>query len=189
MSKKRAYNWSFILYPESMEQGAFDILEQTMIKIAISPLHDIDITETGEIKKEHYHVLLNFDTLKSFQQVEEITKLVNGTIPIQVQSLGGYYDYLTHENNKNKTKYNKEDITILNGFNTDVSNKGINISDYYEIIINNHIVNFADLIHYLFINNRNDLFNNIHRYAYALNLIFNNINFDRIKKELTNEIE
>ena len=43
----------------------------------ISPLHDSDINADGEPKKPHWHVILTFKGLKSYEQVKAITDQLN----------------------------------------------------------------------------------------------------------------
>lgn len=47
--KKR--NWVMVAYPDSLPENWLDILVQTGLPCAISPLHDRDTEATGEPKK------------------------------------------------------------------------------------------------------------------------------------------
>ena len=47
--KKR--NWAFVVYPESLPEGWLDLLRETGLQCAISPLHDKDKEPTGELKR------------------------------------------------------------------------------------------------------------------------------------------
>lgn len=114
MNKSR--NWTFILYPESADNNWKEILQETGLPIAISPLHDKDINPTGEVKKEHYHVMLLFDGPTTYNNVLKITELVKGTIPKRVLSVVGMYRYFTHTDNPEKYKYSSDDILCFNGF-------------------------------------------------------------------------
>ena len=49
MEKERY--WSFILYPESAPENWKEILQETGLQIAISPLHAKYINPDGELKK------------------------------------------------------------------------------------------------------------------------------------------
>ena len=57
--KKR--HWAFVAYPESLPEDWFDLLKQTGLKIAISPLHNQDMNADGTPKKPHYHIMLSYE--------------------------------------------------------------------------------------------------------------------------------
>ena len=113
--KKR--NWACILYPESAPENWRQILSKTGLQCAISPLHNLDVNEeTGEIKKEHYHIILCFNGPTSYNVVKDITDSLNSPAPQPLQQVKGYYRYLTHMDNPEKHQYNSSDITFINGF-------------------------------------------------------------------------
>ena len=113
-------NWAFIVYPESAPSNWVSILEEYFIPFAVSPLHDIDVNPTGEPKKPHYHILLtNGQSKKSFSQLYEIAKRVNGTSLINVHSVKGYYRYFCHLDNPEKAQYKQSDIRCYCGFDSD----------------------------------------------------------------------
>ena len=53
--------WTFIFYPDSAPADWRDIMLQSGLKIAVSPLHDRDFTDDGKSKKPHYHVIAMWD--------------------------------------------------------------------------------------------------------------------------------
>ena len=75
--------------------------------MAISPLHNKDLNADGEIKKEHYHILITFKGPTSYNIVEKITKSVNGTIPQRAKSPIGIIRYFTHKDNPEKAQYDE----------------------------------------------------------------------------------
>lgn len=113
----RTRNWTFICYPDSAPENWKEIIKGYHISTAISPLHDKDLNPTGEEKKPHWHCYLEFDSVKSFEQVATITEQVNGTIPQAVQSPVGLIRYFIHKDNPEKHQYDFADIEIYNGFN------------------------------------------------------------------------
>lgn len=113
--KKR--HWAFVAYPESLPENWIEMLKQSGLKVAISPLHDKDTNPTGEPKKPHYHVIVSYDGPTTFGNVESLTKRLNQPIPQPLEQVRGYYRYLTHEDNPEKVQYDKADIRTLNGFN------------------------------------------------------------------------
>lgn len=112
--KKR--NWAFVGYPESLPSDWLDLLRETGLQCAISPLHDRDLNPTGEPKKPHYHVILCYSGPTSFSVVKGLTDRLNATIPQPLEQVRGYYRYLTHKDNPEKVQYLEDDIQTVNGF-------------------------------------------------------------------------
>ena len=128
--KKR--NWALIVYPESAPEDWIERLEKTGLPVAISPLHDKDINPTGDAKKPHWHVILSYAGPTAFNVVERIASDLNAPIPQAVESVAGYYNYLTHKDNPEKAQYDAKDIKHLNGFNIR-DFKEITKSELFEI--------------------------------------------------------
>lgn len=112
----RTRNWTFITYPDSAPENWKEILKAYHIRTAISPLHDRDLNPTGDEKKPHWHVYIEYDSVKSYDQILELTKQFNGTIPQAVQSPVGMIRYFIHKDNPEKYQYNFADIEVYNGF-------------------------------------------------------------------------
>lgn len=119
--KKRA--WAFIMYPESMPENWKDILTETGLPIAISPLHDKDLDETGEPKKPHYHVITVYPGPTTFRSAKRIPEMLNATIPVPLEGVRGMYRYHVHLDNPDKFQYSDSDRQFINGFDKD---------DYFE---------------------------------------------------------
>ena len=110
-------NWAFVVYPESLPKNYEEIIIETGLPMAWSPLHDKDINPTGENKKPHYHVICYYDNPTTQKSVKEnVTDKLNGTIPIKLESLTGMYRYHIHLDNPEKVQYNDKDRTFYNGF-------------------------------------------------------------------------
>lgn len=112
--KKR--NWAFVLYPESAPADWRDQLQQTGLPAVVSPLHDKDLDPTGAEKKAHYHIILVYSGPTAFSVVSALTARLNQPIPQPLESVRGYYRYLTHKDNPDKYQYDEKDITTINGF-------------------------------------------------------------------------
>lgn len=123
-SRTKKRNWAFVLYPESMPENWKDLIIQSGLQAVVSPLHDSDINDTGEVKKPHYHIILIYSGPTSYNVVSSFTESLNGTVPQALESVRGYYRYLTHKDNPEKAQYDERDIIALNGFD---------ISDYIEL--------------------------------------------------------
>lgn len=114
--KKR--HWAFVAYPDSVPGNWKEILQQTGLQCAISPLHDKDINAEGENdKKPHWHIILTYSGPTTESNVRNLTVSLNATMPIPLDSVKGYYRYLTHKDNPEKYQYNEAEIQTINGFN------------------------------------------------------------------------
>lgn len=155
--KKR--NWAFVLYPESAPSNWRELLQDTGLQCAISPLHDKDINPDNTIKKAHYHIILCYSGPTSYNAVKSITEMLNCPIPQSLEQVRGYYRYLTHKDNPEKAQYNDKDITTINGF--DISNyieltaSEVNtIKKELQVVIrDNKLFEYAALMDYCLDNN------------------------------------
>lgn len=118
------------------------------LKVAVSPLHNRDVwlhdssvvvdNETGEIifalgeryktgdlKKEHYHYVMQFSAKVTFDFMYELHKVItkNRVIPKVVYSPLGAFEYLWHKNEDMSLKahYSRDDVIIVNGFNPELT--------------------------------------------------------------------
>ena len=103
----RTRNWSFIVYPESAPNNWRDMLDDGHLQWIESPLHDKDTDGDGEIKKPHWHILVLYDGVKSYEQVKELTDKINAPIPQKAASARGLVRYMVHMDNPEKFQYNK----------------------------------------------------------------------------------
>lgn len=113
--KKR--NWAAVIYPDSLPKNWLEILQKTGLQIAISPLHNADLNADDSEKKAHYHIIMCYSGPTAFNVVKRITDSLNAPIPQPLESVRGYYRYLTHKDNPEKAQYDEKDIKHLNGFN------------------------------------------------------------------------
>lgn len=189
MNKERY--WTFILYEDSAPDDWKDILQKTGLSIAISPYHDKDINNDGEIKKPHYHILLCFNGPTTYNKVKSITDSLNATIPQRVLSCKGIIRYFTHKDNPEKYQYNDQDIFTLNGLDLKSFNdltlsqqlsikKDIiliiqteNITSYNELV-NKYVMSYNDRDYFQVISSNTFFFNS---YIKSRNEVFHNENF------------
>lgn len=151
---QRSSKWAFITYPDSLPDKWQEILKSYHIPVAVSPLHDKDLNPTGDEKKPHYHIMLEFESMKSYDQVKEITSQLNATIPQVVHSPVGMIRYFIHKDNPEKYQYDWSDIVLYNGFDlekydsyTDSEIDHI-IAEVTQFIDDNLITEYSDLIAY-----------------------------------------
>jgi len=149
----RTRNFACVVYPESAPENWFSILSEHKIPAFVSPIHNRDINPTGEVKKEHYHVILMFEGVKTTEQAKEVFQTIGGVGCEVVQSIRGYARYLCHLDNPEKHQYEVADVKQLGGADY-VSIIGL-ATDKYKAIAeiidfcsDNGIVAYSDLLEY-----------------------------------------
>jgi hypothetical protein len=130
MAQEKTRYFTFLLYPESIPEDWELKLELIGVPMAISPIHDKDISEVEgqKYKKAHYHVIYVAKNPVTAESVRLKIKRALGDksvakVQIVIQSMQSMYLYLTHESKdavaKNKHKYSKNDIKLINNFDID----------------------------------------------------------------------
>lgn len=110
-------------------------------------LHDKDKNEDGELKKEHYHLLLFFDNARWGSSILKEIEIDNPNLIEFRDNKTSAIQYLIHSNNLDKFQYNYEDII-----------SDIDISIYFSkikneecssvAIIYDFIVNYVGFLHF-----------------------------------------
>ena len=188
--KKR--NWAFVLYPESAPENWKELLQQTGLGIAISPLHDKDTNPTGENKKAHYHIILVYDGPTTFNNVRNLTESLGQPIPQPLEQVRGYYRYLSHKDNPEKYQYDEKDILTYNGFNINdfvelTSSEVIALKkQLQQFIRDNCITEYSDLMNILLDNELSNLYEVASNHTYFIDKYIssfrNKINLTKTKK-------
>lgn len=157
----KARTWGMVVYPDSAPENWIELLSETFLQFAVSPLHDKDINPDGELKKAHWHVILVWDGPVTKNTALTIATKLNAPQPIKIESVRGAYRYFTHTDNPEKYQYDVKDIRVFNGF--DISSyvaltkeeKYKAIVDIKKIIHEKRIVEYLDLLDVLEIENYN----------------------------------
>lgn len=162
MSREKARYFTFLLYPESIPNDWITKLESLDIPMAISPLHDKDLSkvEGQKYKKAHYHVIYVAKNPVTPHSVRMKIKRLLGNqslakIQIVATSMENMYLYLTHESKdaiaKNKRVYDKKNIKLLNNFDIDryitldVEDKEDMLNDVCDMIDDHDLANMREL--------------------------------------------
>ena len=122
--KEKSRYFTFILYPESIPTNWIQQLELLDVPMAISPLHDKDLSnvEDQKYKKAHYHVIYVAKNPVTSESVRLKIKRLLGDksiakVQIVASSMENMYLYLTHESKdaiaKNKHVYDRKDIKTI----------------------------------------------------------------------------
>lgn len=161
--KKRI--WGFVGYSESLPGNWLDVLKQSGLQFAVSPLHEFDVDENGELKKPHYHFIIVYSGPTTFNNVKNfVCGQLNSPIPIPLESVRGYYRYFTHIDHPDKYQYDEKDIQCYNGFAiqnyTELTHYEVSLlkRKLCSIIKQEKLLEYADLIDYCMNNELWDLF-------------------------------
>lgn len=152
---EKGRNWASVFYPESAPSNWLEILQETMLPIAISPLHDKDKNPDGTDKKPHYHILFMFEGPTTKNHVKKICDKINAVIPIKIDSVRGMYRYHIHIDNPEKYQYDDRDRILLNGFDKSNLDSFTEMeldkleNEILELIETFNIIEYRDLLNYL----------------------------------------
>lgn len=149
----RTRNFGCIVYPESAPESWMEILKEKFVPAFISPLHNNDVDPQGQPKKEHYHVVLMFDSIKTIEQAKVIFDDIGGIGCEVVNSIRGYARYLCHLDNPEKAQYSVSDVISFCGADyhgviglaTDKYKAIGDIIDFCEL---NNILSYSELLVY-----------------------------------------
>lgn len=148
----RVRNWTMVLYPESAPSNWRQILDDLHIEWVEGPLHEFDVNADGEVKKAHWHVLLMFGGVKSYEQVLEISQGLNCPVPQKCHNAKSMVRYMAHMDNPDKHQYKVSDIVAHGGVDlSDLlkpssSERYSIIRDMCEYVQVNGIMEFQDLM-------------------------------------------
>ncbi|MBR5799499.1 MAG: replication protein [Lachnospiraceae bacterium] len=157
---RRSLYYASLVYEESAKDNWVGILENLHIPCLISPLHNSDIDEHGNILKPHWHILFLFETLKSRQQFSEIVEQIGSVGCEIIHCPKSYGLYLTHKNAPQKFQYDPNEIISLSGGADYLSKITISSINKYDVISeiirfcqSEHIDCLADIIEFALDNN------------------------------------
>ena len=161
-SDGRTRNWTIVFYPESAPNDWWQVIEELHTPALLSPLHEDDKNADGSKKKPHYHLLLMFDGVKTYEQVSEICEKLNAPIPQRVQSLKGAARYLIHMDNPEKAQYKQSEIAAFAGADVakllkpTASDRYALINEMREFIVEYNLTEFFELFDYAATNRPDD---------------------------------
>lgn len=163
--RNRANTWAFVIYPESLPDGWLEILRDTHVPIALSPLHDRDVwTEAdeeanpehkaGEPKKPHRHGVMYFESLKTPDQALEVLEPLGVKRVERVYAPKAYNRYLCHLDDPEKAQYPIEEVVRLNGADCSMvreltaDEREAMQRDIQRFVIDTGITEYAELMDY-----------------------------------------
>lgn len=120
----RARAWWCIVYQESIEdmESWIKVLEDQLLEILVSPLHDKDLKDDGSLKKPHYHVIISYKNPTNYRKAVEFFDSIGGVYPnpetswslflkeCRIRNFSEASSYLCHLYQPKKHRYNTEDV-------------------------------------------------------------------------------
>lgn len=161
-----------LLYPDSTTYDTEKVIKALAMEhltFAVSPIHDRDVDNDGNLKKAHFHLLLAYSSATTLNNIRGWFKVCG--LPeselhtVRVCASGvGYYRYLTHKDNIEKVQYLDNDIRVFNDsdelfkkFSRTASEKIDDLVRIFQIVDELETISFHSLVQYLMLNER-DLF-------------------------------
>lgn len=111
MENLRGENWTITLYPEQGNSQDMITLEYITSNFKYAYiLHNKDINnETGELKKEHIHVVIKLENARTLQSIAKELNIEENRLE-RVRNLRKMIRYLVHQDNQEKYQYEIENI-------------------------------------------------------------------------------
>lgn len=161
-NNKRTRNYATVVYSESAPDEWIMKLKELCIPAFISPIHDTDINSDGTPKKEHYHVMIMFEGVKTQAQAKEVFAIIGGVGVEPVKCVRAYARYLCHLDNPEKAQYDISDVISCAGADyvtmiSSASDKYSAIGEMIDFCMQNDVECYAELLLYAK-NNREDWF-------------------------------
>lgn len=155
----RFRNFGIILYPEdNTHMLALEYIKHNYENY-IYILHNRDLNENNEIKKEHYHIILHFPNARSLATLSRQLGIKENLF-YQIKSLNGQLRYLIHYDDDDKTRYETDEVKgtlyMLGKFKKsfkDSQDEASDVSLIYEFIVDNEIDDLHTLLSFVLDNN------------------------------------
>lgn len=150
----RSRNFTCVVYPESAPEGWREALESFHVPFAVSPLHDKDVNPTGEVKKSHWHLYIEFDSLKTLDQANDVVSCTGGTVCQIVNVPRALIRYFVHADNPDKAQYDKSEIECHCGYDYGDAFKTSNRTRYdllkaiLSYIVDADVTEYEDIVVY-----------------------------------------
>ena len=151
--------WTGVIWDESAYPDFLSRFEEEGIR-GFAILHDKDVYDNGEHKKDHWHVLSMFQGKKSYNQILALYQRCAGLGCNTVQyreDIAGAARYLCHLDSPQKFHYNPHDVISLNGADyleavttqSDITKFDSQIKlliDQYDVRYFNHLSDYATYV-------------------------------------------
>lgn len=151
----RTRNFATVVYPDSENtpEKWLDVLRGHFVPCFVSPFHKDDYRPNGEEKKQHYHVMVMFDSVKTPEQAKQLFDTIGGVGCEPIKSIRGYARYLCHLDDPDKAQYKPDDVICICGadYHSTISltiDKYVAISEMEEFCEKYNVMSFFALCRY-----------------------------------------
>ena len=165
MNNERSITWALVLYPseDPKHKFALDFIKKNYSKYAYIK-HDKDILDTGELKKEHYHIIIQFSNYRWRNAIAEELSITPNYLE-KVRNVENSLKYLIHFNDSDKYQYDISEVEgtlkqkligYLNTTDKSESDKVIELLDFLET--QKGYVKLSDFLRYVCSINMYDIY-------------------------------
>lgn len=165
MNNERSISWALVLYPneDPKHKNALDFILNNYQKYAYIK-HDKDLLDNGELKKEHYHVIISFNNYRWRNAIAEELQITPNYLE-KIRNLENSLKYMIHFNNSDKYQYSVEEvkgtlkqklIAFINSTDKSESDKVIELLDFLES--QKSYVKLSDFLRYVCSINMYDIY-------------------------------
>ena len=141
MTKYRSRVHMILLYTDNENHmKAYEIIQKTYDYASI--IHNKDVTEDGELKKEHIHVVVRFSQAKWSSAICKELGIDERFIE-DVKKFDNALQYLIHYNDKDKAQYDINEVKgnlkskLIESINKVEKNEGEKVSELIDFIQSN----------------------------------------------------
>lgn len=155
MADVRARVWLFVFYPDSAPEDWESVIDGWGCTCYVSPLHCLDKTAQGGIKKPHYHGIVSFEGNKSYGQVLSLASELGCSIVKVCNSFKNSLRYLCHLDHPDKAQYDLHDVKFFGHADLSAlyertdSEINADVSDLLVLIRQLGLCEFSDLVDYV----------------------------------------
>lgn len=165
MNNERSCSWALVLYPRECEdhKTALDYIIKNYSKYAYIE-HDSDLSDSGELKKPHTHIVIQFTNYRWRNAIAEELNITPNYLE-KIRNLENSLKYLIHFNNTDKYQYDIEKvqgtlksklISYINTTDKSESDKVLELLEYLES--QKGFVRLSTFIKYVCANNMYDIY-------------------------------
>lgn len=182
---KRYRSFMLVLYPDDETHvDVMNYVEEFILEYAYI-LHDKDVNEKGEIKKEHYHVVIKFNEGITISSLSKKLNLDENYITPTKGSYVYGLRYLVHADHKDKYQYEVSDVVgplksrLIKSLNGDKTESDY-IIEIFNLIDNSDYIELSSFLRYLA---TQGMWTYYRRNAYTINQLISIHNMEYMKRQ------
>lgn len=140
--------YGFLIYPDSVVEDWHKRLSESLLPIAISPLH----SPRDENKKPHYHGIVQLPHKSGLKMARAMLEGIAANSFLQpLADPAGGFEYLTHENSPDKQQFAPDVLPeLLNGF--EVPERPLDDDEMWvdvdSLVLDDGLVEVVDVVRY-----------------------------------------